>query len=127
MLVLERLEIVLSLPSSSKSFKENYELNTICQTQGKSRGKCTLFSYTPIILAEIPPAIFVDLRMRLRLTATLTLIKGRTIRKVMGRVGKNRKKIHANKKGLKKIHASDLFKMREDIFKKNIHTQPTFT
>jgi hypothetical protein len=43
----------------------------------------------------------------------------------MGRVGKNRKKIHANKKGLKKIHASDLFKMREDIFKKNIHTQLT--
>ena len=43
----------------------------------------------------------------------------------MGRVGKNRKKIHANKKGLKKIHASDFFKMREDIFKKNIHTQLT--
>jgi hypothetical protein len=41
----------------------------------------------------------------------------------MGRVGKNRKKIHANKKGLKKIHASDLFKMREDIFyKKHTYT-----
>jgi hypothetical protein len=41
----------------------------------------------------------------------------------MGRVGKKQKKIHANKKGLKKIHASDLFKMREDIFlKKHSYT-----
>jgi hypothetical protein len=39
----------------------------------------------------------------------------------MGRVGKNRKKIHANKKGLKKIHASDLFTMREDILKKKTY------
>jgi hypothetical protein len=43
--------------------------------------------------------------------------KGRTIRKVMGRVGKKQKKNPCKQKGFeKKIHASDLFKMREAYF-----------
>jgi hypothetical protein len=39
---------------------------------------------------------------RLGCTAYAFLPKGRTIRKVMGRVGKKTEKIQANKKGLKK-------------------------
>ena len=44
----------------------------------------------------------------------------------MRRVGKKQKKNSCKQEGFeKKIHASDMFKMPEDIFKKNIHTQLT--
>ena len=35
--------------------------------------------------------------------------------------GEKPEKNHANKKDLKKIHGSDMFKMREDIFKKKTY------